>query len=750
MTKKALALIFTFACAVCLGIDIETERNNGWFLSSGEGAIRIGTEDYPGIAEEWIPQSGTNGYLRMTPSYSAVVASMMSAIGERKYFKSDAEAGDHKYVFPAKGLQRRLWDWINHDLTLSNNGHEPPIEETLVRVETWDGPDSDPGLYAKMDGLLKNFGSERLNGCVNKSGPVGVENVMSREWTTNSYLTAQYEEMWRNSFPTFGRCTNDVYFTPDPGFDAWQPDSPSWFPWLSAQYGKYRAAGISPGGEIHNYWQPLDVSIRDSLDNLSDTDLRWWRSDSARPSWTRMAIISELLADCQYSYEPITHINPIKHENIEYAPRFVVEDIASESEYLSPVAQIPVAFTVTDGTYTFQLGDIFDSDAEIDMSGVFVHTPSFDTLTTVTVERVETQLPIQSPRAGIGRPIVFVYGYGEPLEFDLAWIPRDLGEEWWGDYLDDLPFDWGSYNAQDGDITITGLGGVVGGDHDYGETSYFVMDRLRLKYIDAETGNETNIVQDVNPEDIYVDFSVSQMQYKGTAYLLLDGGISYSKPVYEVDRITDAEIILGFSDVDAAERARWNILERDSWFNWQCYSGDGSRPEIGGYSTYTNKAETRLQVFGGDTLQKLLQERCRDVRELSDFIWSETQEAAGGAPLTLGEASEAMTEMLNTLHESMEHLDVHVSADFLEIPMMLRPCDIHIKDGEIESVTMSGTGEEREFGKGIVTVDIPWVSIDGLGGEAQFRSWQNILRRHKWRFKNIRRKKKQQGEQSNS
>lgn len=736
----ALPALFCAVLPVCQvqGAGINTERNNGWFAEP-LSAIRTGSEDNPGLPEKFIPQVAVTSDWRVV-NYNAVVASMLSALGERKHLKADAPDMDSRYRIPPIGVNGRIWDFVNKDLLREDGKSEPKIEDQLIYVDAWTNEANEAlligGVYATPAGLLMSFGSDSLARLVIEQS---LERQMSKEWTSTTYMEAEYKDMWQKAFPNYGRCQPDDFFLPVDGVDKMDcVEGIQWDGWFYRQCKNYEKARMIRSSydtyfNAEKWWRvPLNVSIRDTLPRFSNEDLKWWKSGSTRLSWTRMAIINELLADCQYTYESTQIENKIRHEHIDFEPKFNrrnprAPDVMETTTSLS----IPVAFTVKRGLWRMPLKSIVKEDSgSLSWGGLDFDQP------VVTASRTQEYSDyVQTPIGQISSPWICISGDGGQNEFDIEFFQNDLGgEDWWRDYLAGFANAWAGLSSDDA-FTVQAQGQCRDGESE-GEC-IFSWDDLYLTYRDKMTGQITNIVYGpVEHQECKMYYAVKgSIDISGTLELNITGGCPYYKPLFDENLISDDDIIHGFDDRVGIETPVWDIIEKEKWYNWQCYRGDNG------------SHQTRLRTYTGSSLEKLQQKRCEDVRQLAESIWQLTVADYGSDPSVSQETPSEMRDLMNDAGEALP--DLTVTAWFDDVVYPPPPAAYHVKfdKGEVKDVWREGTSDEDDdppslVGKGVVSysLDTTYFKPDSPR-TARFQSYQNILRERKWRWKNMRRPK---------
>ena len=216
------------ACFLSLAVSaaIITERND---LYNGVGCYTppqytfVGTPSRPGIESCWIPYGtytdgvGGTEYTRVTSNLMGVVASAIGGLAERQSRVSGYGGGTYMLrpmVFPVP------WDDSYHDdgsflfsTTNLSLRIADQLNKGLISVTV-----SGANYYYNQAGLLEDqllgiatqYGSRRLEAITGNAEP-----PISSEWSPNLPYNVADSNLWRNVYPKFAFCTNDIYFLPD-------------------------------------------------------------------------------------------------------------------------------------------------------------------------------------------------------------------------------------------------------------------------------------------------------------------------------------------------------------------------------------------------------------------------------------------------------------------------------------------------------------------------------------------------------
>lgn len=231
---------FLLLSACCLSLSVSaaiiTERNDvylegRWCLTPPQYTF-VGTPSHPGIESCWIPYGtytdgvGGTEYTRVTSNLMGVVASALEGFAERR---NCGWGVDHPNVMmrpatlPEGAVHEGHWRYIddgsflssltNCSLRIADQLNRPlmyaiPYDYTNVYYYTDAGYD---GIeLALLKDALDYYGSRRLEALTGNAEP-----PISSEWSPNLPYNVADSNLWRNVYPQFAFCTNDIYFLPD-------------------------------------------------------------------------------------------------------------------------------------------------------------------------------------------------------------------------------------------------------------------------------------------------------------------------------------------------------------------------------------------------------------------------------------------------------------------------------------------------------------------------------------------------------
>ena len=226
---------------------IITERND---VYDGAGCIPppaytfIGTPSRPGIDSCWIPYGtytdgdGGTEYTRVTTNLMGVVASILGGAAERAYvtggyFSPTVISDDFghwptllrpitappqswdmgEYLESATNTSLRIADQFNLGIMYKGGGPAPgssmypvypeSIEPLLAKTDNY------YGYYTFNGGIAGSFGSRVLDDLTDNAQP-----PISPNWTADIPFDVAKSNLWRDVWPTYAACTNDIHFFP--------------------------------------------------------------------------------------------------------------------------------------------------------------------------------------------------------------------------------------------------------------------------------------------------------------------------------------------------------------------------------------------------------------------------------------------------------------------------------------------------------------------------------------------------------
>ena len=217
MTRKVIA-----ACALCLvyiGVAtsaVYTERNG---VYKGVGCYTPPKYTFVGLDSCWIPYGtytgGTGGteYTRVTDRLMGVMASAIGGLAEREHAIS---GGDSTYMLRPLGLADNFSLTDDGSFLSSSTNLSFRISDQLnvnmirvVRQDTNYYYNVDyHGLEDELLSRAYQFGSRRLDSLTGDATP-----PIASAWSSKMPFSTNDIERWRNVYPTYGRCTNDMHFT---------------------------------------------------------------------------------------------------------------------------------------------------------------------------------------------------------------------------------------------------------------------------------------------------------------------------------------------------------------------------------------------------------------------------------------------------------------------------------------------------------------------------------------------------------
>ena len=226
------------ACFLSLAVSaaIITERNDvylegRWCLTPPQYTF-VGTPSHPGIESCWIPYGtytdgvGGTEYTRVTSNLMGVVASALEGFAERRNCGWGVYHPDvmmRPATLPEGAVHEGHWRYIDDGSFLSSlTNCSLRIADQLNRPLMYAIPYDYTNVYyytdAGYDGielaLLKDalgfYGSRRLDALTGNAEP-----PISSGWSPNLPYNVADSNLWRNVYPKFAFCTNDIYFLPD-------------------------------------------------------------------------------------------------------------------------------------------------------------------------------------------------------------------------------------------------------------------------------------------------------------------------------------------------------------------------------------------------------------------------------------------------------------------------------------------------------------------------------------------------------
>ena len=328
-------LLSAFCCltAALASAAIITERND---VYAGAGCYTppaytfIGTPSVPGIDSCWIPYgtytAGVGGteYTRVTDHLMGVVASALAGCSERDY--AIGWSGNTFMLRPI-GIPNRYIYWsddgaflespTNRSLRIDDQLNLPLVSvshwDTNYSYTVWNGESN--CLEPRLLVTAMSYGSRRLDDMTGN-----VEPPISSEWSTKIPWSVSDVDVWRNVYPRYCLCTNDIHFLPDAEHYWWDRIMPCPFGgpggfeevWGQDAYDAYT--------ELYNACtNPLPVTIEDVLSadtGWKDDDYTHWTNGTTRLDWKRLGIICQLERQMETSYKNFASTDELPYYNI--------------------------------------------------------------------------------------------------------------------------------------------------------------------------------------------------------------------------------------------------------------------------------------------------------------------------------------------------------------------------------------------------------------------------------------------------
>ena len=247
-TTIAARLLLSACCLLALSSPaaIITERNDvygGIGCCAPSNYTFRGTSAAPGIDSCWIPYGtytdgvGDTEYTRVTSNLMGVVASILGGAAERAYvtgvyfsptvreafgnwptllrpITAPPQSWDFgEYLESATNTSLRLADQLNWGIMYKRTGPSSESSEYPVYPESIEPllakTDNNYGDYTFNGGIAGLFGSRVLDDLTGNAQP-----PISPDWTTAIPFDVAKSNLWRNVWPTYAACTNDIHFFP--------------------------------------------------------------------------------------------------------------------------------------------------------------------------------------------------------------------------------------------------------------------------------------------------------------------------------------------------------------------------------------------------------------------------------------------------------------------------------------------------------------------------------------------------------
>lgn len=351
---------------------IITERND---VYDGAGCYTppaytfIGTPSRPGIDSCWIPYGTyTNGvgdteYTRVTSNLMGVVASALAGLDERQKALYDGFQNRDFYMLRPLGIPNQYAYWsddgaflessTNRSLRIADQLNLPLMrvrhEGTNYTYTVWEGESNrlEPALLA----AAMSYGSRRLDAMTGN-----VEPPISSEWSSKIPWSASDADAWRNVYPLYGLCTNDMHFLPDEYWGGRVIPSPFS---ASVNIPFWGSDAEEKWGELYSALDgvPLDFTLEDVLSTdtgWTSDDFAHWTNGTTRLDWKRLGIICQLERQMETTYKSFDNGDelPLWQMGTEHSESFVGSTIELELPAWSPGDKR------TCGPYTNRFADV--------------------------------------------------------------------------------------------------------------------------------------------------------------------------------------------------------------------------------------------------------------------------------------------------------------------------------------------------------------------------------------------------------
>lgn len=330
----AARLLLSACCCLSAALALAaiiTERNDvydGASCYTTPAYTFIGTSSRPGIDSCWIPYGtytdgvGGTEYTRVTSNLMGVVASALGGLSERE---KSIFGDSYTYMLRPLGIPDGWYLYDHGEFWESVTNRSLRIGDQLNRgIMRRTAPFSvdhivfyrvmEDCLEPRLGEVAKQYGSRRLDDLTGN-----VEPPISSEWSTKIPWSASDVDVWRNVYPRYCLCTNDIHFLPDAEHYWWDRMMPCPFGmggfediWGHDAYDAYT--------ELYNACtNPLPITIEDVLSadtGWKDDDYTHWRNGTTRLDWKRLGIICQLERQMETTYKSFSGTDELPYYNI--------------------------------------------------------------------------------------------------------------------------------------------------------------------------------------------------------------------------------------------------------------------------------------------------------------------------------------------------------------------------------------------------------------------------------------------------